>query len=243
MAIPNVAFLDTHFAKGKARIQRQPGIVGPSTLEKIHEVLQPQPYQGDGASPKMTDAELLDRLELVGIPAHSAHPRSTDRQDLGKAPRKPGGLCVPFLMKKLVSGQFEKPPSRGGIRSRTPFAWSITSELSGLNREPGQRAPTRPDPQGGPTPAAKGVCGLTAMMPRDHHSRWGRHEDGCDGPVRPYPKLEAEAGLTHLPRQGRWHLHQRGGHRGSGFPVPARALGRGHAGVLLTSDLPAWRCS
>jgi hypothetical protein len=39
--------------------------VGPSTLEKIHEVLQPQPCQGDGALPKMTDAELLDRLEYL----------------------------------------------------------------------------------------------------------------------------------------------------------------------------------
>ena len=39
--------------------------IGPSTLEKIHEVLQPQPYQGDGALPKMTDAELLARLESL----------------------------------------------------------------------------------------------------------------------------------------------------------------------------------
>ena len=39
--------------------------IGPSTLEKIHEVLRPQPCQGDGASPKMTDAELLVRLEYL----------------------------------------------------------------------------------------------------------------------------------------------------------------------------------
>jgi hypothetical protein len=39
--------------------------IGPSTLEKIHEVLHPQTHQGDGASSKMTDAELLDRLEFI----------------------------------------------------------------------------------------------------------------------------------------------------------------------------------
>jgi len=39
--------------------------IGPSTLEKIHKVLRPQLHQGDGALPKMTDAELLDRLEFV----------------------------------------------------------------------------------------------------------------------------------------------------------------------------------
>ena len=65
--------------------------IGPSTLEKIHEALQPQPHQGDGASPKMTDAELLDRLEFRpgGASEHSTHPENTDRQDLGKAPPEP----------------------------------------------------------------------------------------------------------------------------------------------------------
>jgi len=39
--------------------------IGPSTLEKIHEVLHPQTHQGDGALSKMSDAELLDRLESL----------------------------------------------------------------------------------------------------------------------------------------------------------------------------------
>ena len=95
--------------------------IGPYTLEKIHKVLRPQLQQGDGASPKMTDAELLDRLEFVQeelrrirrILAHgSARPRESSSGTKG--------VCVPPQMKKLVSGQFERPPSRGDIRSRTP---------------------------------------------------------------------------------------------------------------------------
>ena len=127
--IPDVAFLDTHFAKSKLGFSGKPVIVGPSTLEKIHEVLQPQPYQGDGASPKMTDAELLDRLEFVQEELRRI--RRILEARIGKTWESSSGtkgVCVPSLMKKLVSGQFEKPPSRGGIRSRTPFAWSrITS--------------------------------------------------------------------------------------------------------------------
>ncbi len=33
--------------------------------------------------------------------------------------------------------------------------------------------------------------GLTGVMQRDHLSERGRHEDGCDGPVRSHPELEA----------------------------------------------------
>ena len=39
--------------------------IGPSTLEKIHSILRPQPCQRDGSSPEMTDAELLNRLEFI----------------------------------------------------------------------------------------------------------------------------------------------------------------------------------
>jgi hypothetical protein len=39
--------------------------IGPSTLEKIHCVLRPQPCQGDSASPHLTDAELLTRLGFI----------------------------------------------------------------------------------------------------------------------------------------------------------------------------------
>ena len=39
--------------------------IGPSTLETIHTILRPQPCLRDGASPEMTDAELLNRLEFI----------------------------------------------------------------------------------------------------------------------------------------------------------------------------------
>jgi hypothetical protein len=39
--------------------------IGPSTLEKIHSILCPQPRQGDSAPPQLTDAELLNRLEFI----------------------------------------------------------------------------------------------------------------------------------------------------------------------------------
>jgi hypothetical protein len=39
--------------------------IGPTTLQKIHSVLHPQPCQGDSAPPEVTDAELLNRLETV----------------------------------------------------------------------------------------------------------------------------------------------------------------------------------
>jgi hypothetical protein len=39
--------------------------IGPSTLEKIHSILHPQPCQGDSNSPHTTDAELLNRLEFI----------------------------------------------------------------------------------------------------------------------------------------------------------------------------------
>ena len=38
--------------------------IGPSTLEKIHGVLNRQPSQRD-SSPEMTEAELLERLEFI----------------------------------------------------------------------------------------------------------------------------------------------------------------------------------
>jgi hypothetical protein len=39
--------------------------IGPSTLEKIHDILRPQPCQREGSSPEMTDAELLNQLEFI----------------------------------------------------------------------------------------------------------------------------------------------------------------------------------
>jgi hypothetical protein len=39
--------------------------IGPSTLEKIHSILCPQLRQGDSAPPRLTDTELLNRLEFI----------------------------------------------------------------------------------------------------------------------------------------------------------------------------------
>jgi hypothetical protein len=39
--------------------------IGPSTLEKIHSILCPQLRQGNSAPPRLTDTELLNRLEFI----------------------------------------------------------------------------------------------------------------------------------------------------------------------------------
>jgi hypothetical protein len=70
--------------------------IGPSTLEKIHDILRPQTYQRDSTSPQMTDDELLARLEFIQeelrrIQHVLAEVQYAHTRDEGTAEKEPAG--------------------------------------------------------------------------------------------------------------------------------------------------------
>src|SRR5215207_11618982 len=50
---------------------------------------------------------------------------------------------------------------------------------------------------------------------------WGRALEARHGSFRSHPELDAQTRVTHVPRPGRRHLHQRSRHRGGWVRLPA----------------------
>jgi hypothetical protein len=102
--------------------------IGPAALETIHEMLRTRQGQGDTNSPRLTDAELLVRLDSVQEQFRRIH-RTLEARMGGALPMRPRGrvdarpkVSCPLGELRDVGPGRPRLPGHGGRHARPPTA-------------------------------------------------------------------------------------------------------------------------